>query len=139
MLVINALALNVHEILDRHGFDYELDWELSGKPFLTPKGELANAMSNAITQVTTLEPQLSTSGGTSDGRFIAGICPQVIEFGPLNATIHKLNEHVEVNDIEQLSRIYQLTLENLLAVKDEAAHTNSDSFMDKLKKFFSFE
>ena len=96
-------------------------------------------MRNAITQVTTLEPQPSTSVGTSDGRFIADICPQVIKFGPLNATIHKLNEYVAVDDIEQLSRIYQLTLENLLAVKNETGHANSGSFMNKLKKYFSFE
>jgi succinyl-diaminopimelate desuccinylase len=95
-------------------------------------------MSSAITQITTLEPQLSTSGGTSDGRFIADICSQVVEFGPRNATIHKLNEHVAVDDIEQLSQIYQLTLENLLAVKIEAIPASSDSFMDKLKKYFSF-
>ncbi|MEK6686542.1 MAG: succinyl-diaminopimelate desuccinylase [Pseudomonadota bacterium] len=136
---VESLQARVHEILDRHGFDYELAWELSGKPFLTPKGELANAMCDAITQVTTIEPQLSTTGGTSDGRFIADICPQVIEFGPLNATIHKLNEYVAVDDIEQLSKIYQLTLENLLSVKNETALANSDSFMGKLKKYFSFE
>ena len=136
---VESLKARVHEILDRHGFDYELAWELSGKPFLTPKGELADAISDAITKVATIEPQLSTSGGTSDGRFIADICPQVIEFGPLNATIHKLNEYVAVDDIEQLSKIYQLTMENLLAIKNETTHANSDSFMDKLKKYFSFE
>lgn len=135
---VESLKTRVHEILDRHGVDYELQWELSGKPFLTPKGELADAMSSAITQVTTLEPQLSTSGGTSDGRFIADICTQVVEFGPRNATIHKLNEHVAVDDIEQLSQIYQLTLENLLAVKIETIPASPDSFMDKLKKYFSF-
>ena len=135
---VESLQASVHEILDRHGLDYELQWELSGKPFLTPKAELANALSDAIVKVTTLEPQLSTSGGTSDGRFIADICTQVIEFGPRNATIHKLNEHVEVDDLEQLSRIYQLTLENLLAVKKEAVPASSDSFMDALKKYFSF-
>ena len=116
---VESLKSRMHEILDRHGFDYELQWELSGKPFLTPKGELADAMHDAIVLVTALEPQLSTSGGTSDGRFIADICPQVIEFGPRNATIHKLNEHVEVNDLEQLSRIYQLVMENLLTDKTE--------------------
>ena len=136
---VESLQARMHEILDRHGLDYELQWELSGKPFLTPKAELANALSDAIVKVTTLEPQLSTSGGTSDGRFIADICTQVIEFGPRNATIHKLNEHVEVADLEQLSQIYQLTLENLLAVKKEVIPANSDSFMDKLKKYFSFE
>ena len=136
---VESLQARMHEILNRHGLDYELQWELSGKPFLTPQAELANALHDAIVKVTTLEPQLSTSGGTSDGRFIADICTQVIEFGPRNATIHKLNEHVEVDNLEQLSRIYQLTLENLLPVKNEAIPVNSDSFMDKLKKFFSFE
>lgn len=120
---VESLKSRMHEILDRHGFDYELQWELSGKPFLTPKGELADAMQDAIVLVTALEPQLSTSGGTSDGRFIADICPQVIEFGPRNATIHKLNEHVEVNDLEQLSRIYQLVMENLLTDKTEVMNT----------------
>jgi succinyl-diaminopimelate desuccinylase len=104
----------VHEILDRHELDYMLTWELSGKPYLTPRAELADALSTAIRSVTAVEPVLSTSGGTSDGRFIAEICRQVVEFGPRNATIHKLNECVEVADIERLSRIYRLTLENLL-------------------------
>jgi succinyl-diaminopimelate desuccinylase len=134
---VESLKTRVHEILDRHGFVYELQWELSGKPFLTPKGELADAMQDAIVKVTAIEPQLSTSGGTSDGRFIADICPQVIEFGPRNATIHKLNEHVEVNDLEQLSKIYQLIMENLLGVKPEPVHTNTNSFIDILKKFFA--
>ncbi len=111
---VESLQSRTHAILDQHGFDYDLDWSLSGKPFLTPKAELANAMSDAIITVTEVKPQLSTSGGTSDGRFIADICSQVIEFGPCNATIHKLNENVEVNDIERLSKIYQLTIENLL-------------------------
>jgi succinyl-diaminopimelate desuccinylase len=134
---VESLQNRVHEILDRHSLDYDLQWELSGKPFLTPKAELANAMHAAIVEVTGIEPQLSTSGGTSDGRFIADICAQVIEFGPRNATIHKLNEHVAVDDLEKLSRIYQLIMENLLAVKHEAAHANSNSFLDKLKKLFS--
>lgn len=112
---VETLQARVHEILDSHKLDYDLQWQLSGKPFLTPKAELANAMSSAIKSVTAIEPELSTSGGTSDGRFIADICKQVIEFGPCNATIHKLNENVGVDEIEPLSRIYQLTLENLLA------------------------
>lgn len=112
---VDALKTRVHEILDRHALDYDLKWELSGKPFLTPKAELANAICRAIKSVTAIEPELSTSGGTSDGRFIADICQQVIEFGPCNATIHKLNENVNVEDIEPLSAIYRLTLENLLA------------------------
>ncbi|MBX3639070.1 MAG: succinyl-diaminopimelate desuccinylase [Nitrosomonas sp.] len=111
---VESLKSQVHAILDSHQLDYDLQWELSGKPFLTPKAELANAMSAAIAQVIGIEPELSTSGGTSDGRFIADICPQVIEFGPRNATIHKLDEHVEVADIERLSQIYQKTIEQLL-------------------------
>jgi succinyl-diaminopimelate desuccinylase len=111
---VESLQTRVHEILDRHELDYELVWELSGKPFLTPKAELANAMRDAISAVTGIEPQLSTSGGTSDGRFIADICSQVVEFGPCNATIHKLNENVDINEIEPLSDIYRLTMENLL-------------------------
>ena len=136
---VESLTARVHEILDKHGLDYELQWELSGKPYLTPKAELAGAINAAITQVTTVEPQLSTSGGTSDGRFIADICSQVIEFGPCNATIHKLNEYVEIGDLEQLSQIYLLTLENLLPPGSEATHINSGSFFGKLKKYFSFE
>jgi succinyl-diaminopimelate desuccinylase len=111
---VESLQARVHEILDRHALKYDLKWELSGKPFLTPRADLANAMSTAIAQITDIEPELSTSGGTSDGRFIAAICPQVIEFGPCNATIHKLDEHVAVADIEKLSQIYQKTLEQLL-------------------------
>lgn len=105
----------VNEILDSHGLDYEIDWSLSGKPFLTPRGALCNILSEAIREVTGVTPELSTTGGTSDGRFIAEICPQVVEFGPLNASIHKLNEHVVVEDIERLSAVYQKTLEKLLA------------------------
>jgi len=136
---VESLTAKVHEILDKSGLDYELQWELSGNPYLTPKAQLANAMSAAITQVTAIEPQLSTSGGTSDGRFIADICSQVIEFGPRNATIHKLNEYVEVDDLEQLSRIYRITLENLLSPGKKENQENPDSFWNKLKKYFSFE
>jgi succinyl-diaminopimelate desuccinylase len=111
---IESLQARVHEILDRHNLDYNLLWENSGKPYLTPRGNLVDAIGRAITTVTGIEPQLSTSGGTSDGRFIADICPQVVEMGPRNATIHKLNEYVEVEDLEQLPQIYRLTLDNLL-------------------------
>ncbi len=102
------------DILDKHGLEYQITWELSGKPYLTPRGKLADALIQAIKSVTTTTPQLSTTGGTSDGRFIADICPQVVEFGPRNATIHKINESVELEDIERLSQIYQLTLKMLL-------------------------
>ncbi len=105
----------VHAILDRHNVTYDLQWELSGKPYLTPKGSLVEAISRAIENSYGITPELSTTGGTSDGRFIADICPQVIEFGPLNATIHKLNECVCVADIEPLKLTYQRTLENLLS------------------------
>lgn len=111
---VDSLKARVHEILNRQGFDYDLRWEFSGKPYLTPRGSLVKAVSQAIRTVTGTEPQLSTSGGTSDGRFIADICPQVVEMGPRNATIHKINEYVEVKDMEQLPEIYRLTLENLL-------------------------
>ncbi|MEW6120565.1 MAG: succinyl-diaminopimelate desuccinylase [Pseudomonadota bacterium] len=104
----------VHEILDSHGLDYEIEWSLSGKPFLTPRGTLCDTLSEAIREITGVTPELSTTGGTSDGRFIAEICPQVVEFGPLNASIHKLNEHVAVEDIERLTAVYQKTLEKLL-------------------------
>lgn len=109
-----GLKDRVHAILDKHNVSYELQWELSGKPYITPKGSLVAAISSAIEQSYGITPELSTSGGTSDGRFIADICPQVIEFGPLNATIHKLNECVAVADIEPLKQTYQRTLENLL-------------------------
>ena len=104
----------LQEILDSHGLDYEIDWSLSGRPFLTPRGVLCERLSDAIHEVTGITPELSTTGGTSDGRFIADICPQVVEFGPLNMSIHKINEHVAVENIEPLAAIYQKTLEKLL-------------------------
>jgi succinyl-diaminopimelate desuccinylase len=108
-----SLRERVFAILDKHGLEYDVEWE-SGKPYLTPKGNLVEAISAAIEQAYGVTPELSTSGGTSDGRFIADICPQVIEFGPLNATIHKLNECVGVADIDPLKDTYRLTLEKLL-------------------------
>ncbi|SFW15607.1 succinyl-diaminopimelate desuccinylase [Nitrosovibrio sp. Nv17] len=111
---VESLKNRVHGILDRHGLEYDLLWECSGKPYLTPRGNLVEAVGRAIRRVTGIEPELSTSGGTSDGRFIADICPQVVEVGPRNATIHKLNEYVEVRDLEQLPTIYRLVLEELL-------------------------
>ena len=116
---VESLKTRVHEILDRHTLEYDLQWENSGKPYLTPRGSLVDAVSAAIRTVTGIEPELSTSGGTSDGRFIADICSQVVELGPRNATIHKINEYVEVADLEQLPQIYQLTMESLLLRKQE--------------------
>ena len=109
-----SLRDRVHAILDKHELTYDLDWEYS-PPYITPKGNLVDAISAAIQQTYGVTPELSTTGGTSDGRFIADICKQVIEFGPLNATIHKLNECVAVADIEPLKETYKLTLEKLLA------------------------
>lgn len=111
---VDSLKAKVHAILDKHGLEYDLNWSLSGKPYLTPRGNLVDAVSAAIKSVTGIDTDLSTTGGTSDGRFIADICPQVIELGPVNATIHKLNECVAVADLDILSDIYRLTLENLL-------------------------
>ncbi len=107
------LKERVHAILDRHALDYDLVWEYS-PPYITPRGNLVEAITAAIEQSYGVTPELSTTGGTSDGRFIADICKQVIEFGPLNATIHKLNECVGVADIEPLKDTYRITLEKLL-------------------------
>lgn len=114
-----SLQRRTHEILDRHGLDYTLDWHLSGKPYLTGRGPLVEAVSGAIRDTLGLQTELSTSGGTSDGRFIADICDEVVEFGPVNATIHKLNECVELTAIEPLSAIYEQTLRRLLATVRE--------------------
>ncbi len=108
------LKQRVHAILDQHALQYDLVWEYS-PPYITPRGNLVEAISEAIQQTYQVTPELSTTGGTSDGRFIADICKQVIEFGPLNATIHKLNECVGVADIEPLKETYKLTMKKLLA------------------------
>ncbi|SMC19395.1 succinyldiaminopimelate desuccinylase [Andreprevotia lacus DSM 23236] len=110
-----TLKARVHAILDAHGLDYELNWSLSGEPFLTDEGELTHAIKAAVKDVTGDEPQLNTTGGTSDGRFIAKHCPQVVEFGPINKTIHKLNECVAVEDVPKLSQVYLGVLERLIA------------------------
>jgi succinyl-diaminopimelate desuccinylase len=107
------LRERVHAILEKHALTYDLEWEYS-PPYITPRGNLVEAISEAIQEAYGVSPELSTTGGTSDGRFIADICKQVIEFGPLNATIHKLNECVAVADIEPLKDTYRITLEKLL-------------------------
>ncbi|GAB2884065.1 succinyl-diaminopimelate desuccinylase [Paraburkholderia jirisanensis] len=112
---VESLQSRVHAILERHGFDYDLQWIVSGLPFLTPRGDLSDALAHAIHAETGLTTELSTTGGTSDGRFIARICPQVIEFGPLNASIHKIDEHIEVACIEPLKNVYRRVLEQLIA------------------------
>ena len=110
-----GLEARVHAILDRHCLEYDLEWTLSGLPFLTPKGTLSDAVCKAIHDETGVTTELSTTGGTSDGRFIARICPQVIEFGPPNASIHKIDEHVELRFVDPLKNVYRRTLETLLA------------------------
>jgi len=113
---VESLKQRIHAVLDKHGLDYDMQWEnSSGKPYLTPRGDLVDVVSEAIKQVTGLDAELSTSGGTSDGRFIADICKQVLEVGPVNATIHKINECVSVRELDELSEVYYLTLVKLLA------------------------
>jgi succinyl-diaminopimelate desuccinylase len=111
---LDSLQTRVVGILDRHGLQYDLEWRYDGRPFLTRPGDLVEAVARAIKTVTGIDTKLSTSGGTSDGRFLADICPQVVEFGPTNATIHKVNESVRVEDIEPLMEIYRQILVNLL-------------------------
>ena len=108
-----SLKQRVHAILDGHKLDYDLEWEHTPS-YITPRGKLVEAITEAIEQAYSVTPELSTTGGTSDGRFIADICKQVIEFGPLNATIHKLNECVGLADIDPLKETYKLTLQKLL-------------------------
>jgi succinyl-diaminopimelate desuccinylase len=111
---VEQLKARVHEVLDAQGLDYQLTWSLSGRPFLTPKGKLVQSLSKAVNAVTGRTPELSTSGGTSDGRFIADVCDELVELGPINASIHKLDEHILLADLDALSRIYQLALADIL-------------------------
>lgn len=111
---VESLKSRMHEILDGHGISYSLQWFAPSQPYLTQRGDLVDAVNRAVKSVTGVTPQLSTSGGTSDGRFISEICPHVVELGPLNATIHKLNECIAVDEIEKLSEIYRQILVNLL-------------------------
>ncbi|QSP93433.1 succinyl-diaminopimelate desuccinylase [Marinobacter salinisoli] len=110
-----SLEERVVAILDRHNLKYDLTWQLSGRPFLTDKGALVSATQAAISKVTGRDTELSTSGGTSDGRFIAPTGAQVVELGPINATIHKVNECVSIDDLDTLSKIYEQILIELLA------------------------
>ena len=109
------LKQRLEAVLSKHGLDYTLQWTLGGEPFLTTPGELVQAVRGAITAETGLKTELSTTGGTSDGRFIAKICPQLIELGPINASIHKINEHVLVASLDPLKNIYKGVLERLSA------------------------
>tara|TARA_B110000037_G_scaffold187795_1_gene218636 strand:- start:1407 stop:2534 length:1128 start_codon:yes stop_codon:yes gene_type:complete len=111
----DTLKDRVHKILEKYNIEYSIDWENSAQPYITEKGFLVDAISRAIKDVTKITPDISTTGGTSDGRFISKICDQVIEFGPINASIHKIDEHVAIKDVEKLKEIYKLTLVNLLS------------------------
>ena len=109
-----SLRERVEAVLRRHGLDYGIDWTLGAKPFLSKRGRLAEAVLGAVRANTGRHGELSTTGGTSDARFIIDICPEVLELGPVNASIHKLNEHIDLHDLEQLPRIYLDTLRALL-------------------------
>lgn len=113
-LTADDLKQRTHAILDKHGLTYDIDWQLSGQPFLTAEGSLVAASVQAIEEITGLRTQLSTAGGTSDGRFIAPTGAQVLELGPVNATIHQLNEHIAADDLNTLTAIYERILELLL-------------------------
>lgn len=116
-MTAEQLQERVAAILDHHQLEYHIDWLLSGQPFLTRPGALVNAAQQAIRDVTGMEVGLSTSGGTSDGRFIAPTGAQVVELGPVNATIHKVNECVNAEDLDTLQEIYTVILKYLLAEK----------------------
>lgn len=113
-LTVDDIKRKVHSVLDAHGLDYDLTWTFSGHPFLTDAGSLLDAVVSAIEEVNHKAPELLTTGGTSDGRFIARTGAQVIELGPVNATIHKVNECVKVADLEKLTDMYQKVLEKVL-------------------------
>jgi succinyl-diaminopimelate desuccinylase len=110
----DALKRRVEAVLDAHGVDYDLSWSLSGDPFLSPKGGLVDVVSAAVTAVTGLTPALSTGGGTSDGRFLAAIAREVVEFGPIGTSIHGVDEHIRLADIAPLSIVYERAIERLL-------------------------
>jgi len=112
---VESLKARVHGILDKHELDYDLEWEIGAKPFLTHRGPLVDALAAAIRETTGIDPELSTTGGTSDGRFIADIAREVVEFGPVNESIHKIDEHVGVEELDQLARVYRGVLTRLLA------------------------
>jgi succinyl-diaminopimelate desuccinylase len=112
---VEGLQSRVHALLDRHGLEYDIRWTLGAKPFLTPRGDLCAALTDAIATEVGISAELSTTGGTSDGRFIADICAQLVEFGPINASIHKIDECIAVADLEPLARIYEHTFDRMMS------------------------
>jgi len=120
------LQAKTTEILKRHGIDFDLDWDHGAQPFLTARGALVDALRDSIRTVTGLKAEVSTTGGTSDGRFISRWCREVVEFGPINATIHQINEHVRVEDLAPLTEIYAGLIERLLGTPGEIEEENND-------------
>jgi len=112
-----SLKSRVVEILERHGLEYDLAWTLGGKPFLTQKGRLVTTLVNAIRKVTGVTAEVNCQGGTSDGRFIIDVCGEVAEFGPVNRSIHKVNEAVALDEIEPLADVYRTAIEDLLLAR----------------------
>jgi succinyl-diaminopimelate desuccinylase len=112
-----GLKARVKEILDRHGLEYDIDWVQGGKPFLTKRGRLVETLTRVVKEVSGVTPEVNCTGGTSDGRFIFDICPEVAEFGPVNRSIHKVNEAVALEEIEPLVEIYRLAVEDLVGAK----------------------
>jgi succinyl-diaminopimelate desuccinylase len=115
--VVEALKARVVEILDRHGLEYGIAWTLGGKPFLTKRGRLVETLVRAVKKVSGVTPEINCTGGTSDGRFIIDICPEVAEFGPVNRSIHKVNEAVALEEIEPLAEVYRVAVEDLLLAR----------------------
>ena len=105
-----GLQARVRDLLDGHRLHYDLEWRLIGEPFLTPRGPLVDALTTSVHSIAGVTPALSTTGGTSDGRFLATLAREVVEFGPLNDSIHKIDEHVRIGDLEPLSSIYERTI-----------------------------
>src|SRR5262249_7526878 len=118
---VETLKQRLEGVLKRHGLEYDIVWTSPhAAPFITPEGDLVKIVGDAIRAVTGVETELSTTGGTSDGRFIATICKQLVEFGPVNESIHKLNEHIKLTDVVPLGEVYRRVLESLLAPKSTA-------------------
>ena len=113
----DSLKARVKEILDRHGLEYSIDWVVGGRPFLTRRGRLVDTLSRVVEKVSGVKPEVNCTGGTSDGRFIFDICPEVAEFGPVNRSIHKVNEAVALDEIEPLAAVYLAVIEDLLGTK----------------------
>ena len=112
-----TLEARVNAILDRHGLEYSIDWVQGGKPFLTRRGRLVETLTAVVRKVAGVTPEVNCTGGTSDGRFIFDICPEVAEFGPVNRSIHKVNEAVALEEIEPLAEIYRLAVEDLVGAR----------------------